>query len=152
MTSALFFVARCLEFNVPSQGPAPSGCKEKVTLTAQFKNLGTRTWYRSTANTDATSVRLGIVDPRTAAPNASLPFLYDSGNPLRPALLNEDSIPPGGTGTFTFNLTVPMTTKPRLYVLRVAPVAESALDGIQDWMNRGDTVDWIIQVMPPKSK
>jgi photosystem II stability/assembly factor-like uncharacterized protein len=142
------FDGRCPE---PSKGkPLPIQQGQTVTLRATFRNLGTRTWFNSPANSEQTKVRLGIVNPRTAAPNFSLPFVYDSGDALRPANLLENSVPPGKIGTFIFKLTVPPTTKTKIYRLRVAPVAEAS-DSTQDWMNRGDTVDWDIQVTQPQA-
>lgn len=66
------------------------------TLTVKAKNTGTATWYKD----GSYPIRLATVDPRN---RGNSPFYYSSWvAPARPAGLQEDSVVPGATGTFTF--------------------------------------------------
>lgn len=76
------------------------GDNSQVSVTLGFKNTGQTTWY----NTGANPVLLATANSRDHAS-----AFAGSGwiNNNRPALLNESSVAPGGTGTFTFNVANP---------------------------------------------
>lgn len=74
---------------------APGG---QETLTVRAKNTGTATWYKD----GDYPVRLATVDPRNRGNST---FYYNTwAAPARPAALQETSVAPGGTGTFTFTV------------------------------------------------
>ncbi len=73
---------------------------ETQTIRLKAKNIGTATWYRD----QSWPVRLGTWGPSRAS------SFYHSGwfNNIRPALLNEETVAPGGIGTFTFEVSAPL--------------------------------------------
>ncbi len=94
---------------------------QETPVTLSFKNTGTATW----TNTSSNQVRLGCSNPQD---RSSLFYDYDWLGPNRPAVLNESSVPPGGTGTFTFKLKPAVA--PGTYNEYFAPLAEG-----ETWMN-----------------
>ena len=88
----------------------------QVTVVVTATNTGNQAW----SNTNF-PVRLG-----TFAPTNHGSALYDPSwvNSVRPATLNEATVPPGSNGTFTFKINIP--NKTQLYVERFNLVAEGA--------------------------
>ncbi|MDQ5943735.1 MAG: Peptidase protein [Patescibacteria group bacterium] len=81
-------------------GPSNFVSGQKGTWTVSAKNIGTTTWYNSGNN----PVLLGTSNPRDRA-SAFCSTIWGSCN--RSALLNEPSVAPGATGTFTFEVQAP---------------------------------------------
>lgn len=76
-------------------------------ITLHFKNTGTATWSNTT----------GRLLLKTANPDGRSSGFQGSGwvDAQTPAVLNEDRVVPGETGTFTFNLKVPRPVTGRRY-------------------------------------
>lgn len=82
--------------------PTVQVADNQASVTFQFKNNGTSTWYNSGSN----PVRLGTANTIDhASPFAGNGWL----NGARPANMNEPSVGPGQTGSFTFNVSSPPT-------------------------------------------
>lgn len=104
-------------------GPSSFVSGQKGTWTVMAKNIGATTWYNSGNN----PVRLGTSNSR----DRSSVFCSTSwGGCNRPALLNEPSVPPGSTGTFTFEVQAPGPGSPGAYNEYFNLVAEGLT-----WMN-----------------
>jgi hypothetical protein len=88
---------------------------ESAKFTVQFTNTGTTTWYKD----GATPMRLGTIRKQDRIPG----FIRDDVQGHNPSgwikenrvSMVEDSVPPGGTGTFTFWYTVPGDKAPGTY-------------------------------------
>lgn len=76
------------------------GDNNELSVTLQYKNTGTNTWYNSGAN----PVNLATGNKTDHASAFQGSGWLNSG---RPAALNEASVPPGSTGSFTFNIANP---------------------------------------------
>lgn len=76
------------------------GNNSELSVTLQYKNTGTATWF----NTGANPVNLATAN----STDHTSPF-QGSGwlNSARPATLTESTVPPGGTGSFTFKVANP---------------------------------------------
>ncbi len=73
---------------------------QKATFTVSAKNIGTATWTNSGAN----AIHLGSSHPQDRSSSFATSSWLSSG---RPANLNEASVAPGATGTFTFVIQAP---------------------------------------------
>lgn len=96
---------------------------QKATWTVSAKNIGTTTWYNSGNN----PVLLGTSRGMDRSSVFCTSTWYGCN---RAALLNESSVPPGSTGTFTFEVQAPGPGSPSTYNEYFNLVAE----GIT-WMN-----------------
>lgn len=105
-----------------STGNENIGRGQTFDVTIKARNTGETTWYKSSSY----PVKMGTSRPlsRSSAFYFAPSWLSDS----RPALLQENSVPPGSDGTFTFTAKAPMT--PGLRCEYFTPVAE----GYQ-WLN-----------------
>jgi hypothetical protein len=90
-------------------------------LTIQVKNTGNITWYKNRSF----PVRLGTDGPQNRGSALYTPSWL---NPIRPASLVQDEVPPGGEGTFTFNAVSPSSSGKRFEAFNL--VAEGIL-----WFN-----------------
>ena len=105
------------------------------TVTLKYRNDGQATWYQ----TGQHAVLLGTNHPRDRFSD----FYHSSWiKPNRPARLQENTVPPGGTGTFIFTIQAPYfsVTQAKEYF---APVAENI-----DWLKE-DHAYWSITVTDP---
>ena len=71
-----------------------------IAITVNIKNTGTATWTNSGAN----PVRLGTANPRDGSDAFQSPGWLSA---TRASQLQQASVAPGGTGTFSFNVTAP---------------------------------------------
>jgi hypothetical protein len=108
------------------------------------KNIGAQTWTRN--------VRLGTVQwPYTAPPDRASPFFVPNDwiTENRPALLDQASVPPQGTGTFTFRVRAPNVGAVTEFQEHFAPVNEGVA-----WMGCNgctwDNVYLVYRVFPPE--
>lgn len=121
---------------------------QTVTLTAGFRNLGSRTWYNNGA-IDGYAVYLDTVDPWTSKEEPSLHNveLADVCHEIPEA--TAPPVPPGMVGCFHFAFTIPPDQKQN-FTLRVAPVATPSTTGPPYWMTRGDGMMWDVNVKKVK--
>ena len=76
------------------------GDNNQLSVTMQFKNIGTATWYNSGSN----PIRLATAnEPDHASPFEGSGWLSNN----RATVMTESSVPPGSTGSFTFNIANP---------------------------------------------
>ena len=73
---------------------------QAITITIKVTNTGTATW----SNAGSNPVNLATVRPQNHASPFQSPGWISSS---RPAALQQASVPPGGTGTFSFTVTAP---------------------------------------------
>ena len=85
----------------PSTGNWTMARGTNFVLTIQAKNTGSATWYKN----GNFPIRLGTDPPNRGS------ALYTSSwiNGIRPTGLIQDTVPPGGEGTFSFNAKAPDT-------------------------------------------
>ena len=107
---------------------------DSATMTITYRNTGSATWTRGVVN-------LGLVDQNYGfRPSYALPIGWPTSD--RPAILNEASVAPGATGSFTF--TVGNSGLPAgNYRLDVGLVA----DGIA-WFGHETHAYWDVNVLP----
>lgn len=119
-------------FNGSTSSALTGGTQATVVVTA--RNTGNQAWSNSNF-----PVRLG-----TFAPTNHGSALYHSSwsSGVRPATLNEATVAPGATGTFTFTINVP--NRNELYVERFNLVAEGAT-----WM---PDIDFSLQLALTKTR
>ena len=91
---------------VGQSGPSSLAVTQKATWTVSAKNTGTTTWYNGGSN----PVLLGTSRGMDRSSLFCTSSWYGCN---RAALLNESSVPPGGIGTFTFEVQAP--TNPGTY-------------------------------------
>ncbi|MBI4032702.1 hypothetical protein HY374_03285 [Candidatus Berkelbacteria bacterium] len=118
-----------------SQSSYPNlGSGDSATLTITYRNTGARSWTRGTVN-------LGTVETNFAHrfSNYGLATSWLSAN--RPAQLNESSVAPGETGSFTFTIRNPGTLSAGNHRLDVGLVA----DGIT-WFSQATHAYWDVIV------
>lgn len=108
---------------------------QSTSVTLSFTNNGTATW----SNTGANPVKLGTTSPQDRMSSFCDPS-WPSCN--RPDLLNESSVAPGSTGTFTFTLKS-SPTQTGTYYEDFLPLAEG-----QEWFGSPSRVT--INVAPPR--
>lgn len=99
---------------------------QKATLWVNYKNTGSRTWSKTGAN----PTYLGTANPQDRG------SAFFGGHNLR-SILKQNSVAPGGTGTFIVQITAPQT--PGTYQESFRPVTERVT-----WM--GESVTWTLQV------
>ena len=98
------------------QDPWPLiGAGGTKTYTLKFRNIGTETWQRGVLGRQ---VNLGVVDDSVAFAEMNAGWLSNN----RPATTTEMTVPPGGTGTFTFTIRAPLVRGN--YDLPLRPVAD----------------------------
>ena len=106
---------------------------DSATLTLTAQNTGYETW----TNSPTTPVRLATWNPPYRTSNF---FSSDNTggyawiNQYRAAVLNESSVAPGQNGTFSFNIKVPSSLTPGLYVERFNLVMENVAWFTDPWM------------------
>ena len=114
-----------------------------ATLTISYVNIGSNTWNKSSTN-------LGILTASNKNFNSG-----DWYHDTRPATLNETSVVPGATGTFTFNVAVPTNQSAGTYRFYVKPVQENVrwIDEAVAWWDitvpQGYTASWSSQSVYP---
>ena len=91
-------------------------------LTVHFRNTGTATW---TKGVFASQANLGINGDNQTFAALGMSVGWPTAD--RPAIQSEASVPPGGTGTFTFTIRAPQA--PGTYTIPLRPV----IDG-RAWM------------------
>ena len=113
-----------------------------TSLTIAYNNTGSSTWTQGNFN-------LGIYRSEDRTWESSW---Y---NWARPATLNETSVAPGATGTFTFNVAVPTNQSAGTYRFYVKPVQENVrwIDEAVAWWDitvpQGYTASWSSQSVYP---
>lgn len=104
---------------------------EKVYVRMQVKNIGTQTWTNSFTKVAALSADANVFNDGSWASST------------RPAVMQESSVAPGQTGTFTFTMTAPGTDGSHYESFQL--VADGQTSG---WMP-GATFGFPIQVVDP---
>jgi hypothetical protein len=109
------------------------------------RNVGAQTWNRSFVN-------FATVSDKAANDAQDSPFQIpgDWLTPNRPGRLDQDTVPPGGVGTFTFRVRAPVVSVKTDFYQHFTPVAE----GIS-WMGCYDGCQWssawlVYTVYPPQ--
>lgn len=86
------------------------------------RNVGSQTWERSFVRLGTVNEPLNFPDP---ARNSPFEVPGEWLTPSRPTTLDQDFVPPGQTGTFTFHVRAPDVGSRTDFIEHFAPVAEA---------------------------